>query len=88
MSSSLRKATLAGISITPTAGRARNAHATHVGVGQQAVAACAGHRTLLKQFLIDLAVASVLLWGLIMYAIWDQMPQPTTFERMSYSISP
>jgi hypothetical protein len=44
--------------------------------------------TLLKQFLIDLAVASALLGGLILYAIWDQMPPPTTFERMSFSISP
>jgi hypothetical protein len=74
--------------IAATPALAGNAHATHVGVGQQAVAACAGHRTLLKQFLIDLAVASALLGGLILYAIWDQMPPPTTFERMSFSISP
>ena len=88
MPSSLRKATLGGMSITITPALVGNAHATHVGAGQQAVGACTGQRTLLKQFLIDLSVASALLWGLIFYAIWDQIPQPTTFERMSYSINP
>ena len=87
MPSSLTKATL-GMSIAATSALAGITHATPVGVGQQAVAACTGHRTLLKQFLIDLAVASALVWGLILYAIWDQMPQPTTFERMTYSINP
>ena len=82
MPSSLRKATLVGMSIAATPALAGNAHATHAGE------ACIGHRTLLKQFLIDLAVATALLWGLILYAIWDQMPQPTTLERMSYSINP
>ena len=73
MASSFTKATL-GMSIAVTSALAGNAHATPVGVGQQAVAACTGHRTLLKGFLIELAVASALLWGLILYAIWDQMP--------------
>jgi hypothetical protein len=74
MSLSLRKATLVGISIAAIPGLAGNAHATHVGVGQQqALAASTAHRTLLKRFLIDLAVASALLGVLILYAIWDQM---------------
>ena len=88
MPSPLSKAAVVVMSTAATPALAGNDHVTHVGVGQQAMAACTGHRNLLKQFLIDLAVASALLWGLILYAIWDQMPQPTTFERMNYSISP
>jgi hypothetical protein len=73
MSLLLRKATLVGISIATIPGLADNAHATHVGVGKQQTLPDYTALTLLKRFLIDLAVASALVGALILYAIWDQM---------------